>query len=311
MQAQQVAQLITENWCKLEFVVTWWKCCIGLRNNRDVLQTCTDQHMQWRAWRNCQTCRRPTRVRTSTYSSSSVASWLRKGYTVQDGRAHVRGHSWNCAVIRESTGSCRRSTWSTFPPLCSDQSSAGAVRETVYRRRPDLPCRRTHHLQQPAGQCDFCSVSVDLPSASENISVSGLASGHYHRSPLNYSPTFSGSWSGFITWTILKIRGWLIGWLESIFLLDSDSADDGLVVLFTYDVVLCSRSVHHIGFQDRERKCAENYNKWHNKIIFKLQSAFCSFQTMTVSECCLIKVLPCILFEKKYLYFSIGNGQLR
>ena len=25
--------------------------------------------------------------------------------TVQDGRAHVQGHSWNCAVIPESTGS--------------------------------------------------------------------------------------------------------------------------------------------------------------------------------------------------------------
>ena len=50
---------------------------------------------------------------------------------VQDGRAHVQGHSWNCAVIPESTGSCRRSAWSTFPPLCSDQSSAGTVRETI------------------------------------------------------------------------------------------------------------------------------------------------------------------------------------
>ena len=38
---------------------------------------------------------------------------------VQDGRAHVQGHSWNCAVIPESTGSCSRSAWSTFPPLCS------------------------------------------------------------------------------------------------------------------------------------------------------------------------------------------------
>ena len=58
----------------------------------------------------------------------------------KDGRAHVglQGHSWNRAVIPESTGSCRRSAWSTFPPLCSDQSSAGAVRKTVYRRRPGL-----------------------------------------------------------------------------------------------------------------------------------------------------------------------------
>ena len=32
---------------------------------------------------------------------------------------------------------------------------------------------------------------------------------------------------------------------------------------------------------------------------------------VTVSECCLIKLLPYILSEKIYLYFSIGNGQPR
>ena len=33
-------------------------------------------------------------------------------------------------------------------------------------------------------------------------------------------------------------------------------------------------------------------------LFFKLQSAFCSFKTITVSECCFIKLLPYILFEK-------------
>ena len=94
--------------------------------------------------------------------------------TVQDGRAHVQGHSWNCAVIPESTGSCRRSAWSTFPPLCSDQSSAGAIRETVYRWRPGLPGRRTHHLEQPTGKRDISQPSVNLPSAFKNISVPGF-----------------------------------------------------------------------------------------------------------------------------------------
>ena len=42
---------------------------------------------------------------------------------------------------------------------------------------------------------------------------------------------------------------------------------------------------------NRERKCAENYNKWHAKYFFLIQ-------TITVSECCLIKLLPHILFEK-------------
>jgi len=94
--------------------------------------------------------------------------------TVEDGRAHVQGHSWNCAVIPESIGSCRRSAWSTFPPLWSDQSSAGAAREAVYRRRPGLPGRQTHHLKQPTGQRDISPVSVNLPPAFKNISVPGL-----------------------------------------------------------------------------------------------------------------------------------------
>ena len=56
-----------------------------------------------------------------------------------------------------------------------------------------LPSRWTHHLKQPARQRDFCSISVDLASASENISLPGLVSRHYHQSPLQYSPTFSVS----------------------------------------------------------------------------------------------------------------------
>jgi len=42
-------------------------------------------------------------------------------------------------------------------------------------------------------------------------------------------------------------------------------------------------------------------------LFLKLQSTFWYFQTITVSECCLIKLLP----YKYYLFFSIGNGQLR
>ena len=57
--------------------------------------------------------------------------------------------------------------------------------------------------------------------------------------------------------------------------------------------ISAERSTH------RKRKCSENYTKWHDKFIFfKLQSAFCWLQTITVSECCLIKLLPYILFEK-------------
>ena len=56
----------------------------------------------------------------------------------------------------------------------TDQSSAGAAREAVYCRRPGLPGRRTHHLEQPTGQRDISPVSVNFSSASKNISVPGL-----------------------------------------------------------------------------------------------------------------------------------------
>ena len=46
-------------------------------------------------------------------------------------------------------------------------------------------------------------------------------------------------------------------------------------------------------------------------LFFKLLSAFCWFQTITVSDCFLIKLLPHILFPKNMFIFSIGNGQPR
>ena len=54
------------------------------------------------------------------------------------------------------------------------------ARETVYRWRPGLPGRRTHHLEQPTGQRHISPVSVNLPSAFKNISVPGFIPLHYH-----------------------------------------------------------------------------------------------------------------------------------
>ena len=84
-----------------------------------------------------------TQTTSRAHSSPSIGSGTSRR-TAKDGRAHVhvQGHSWNCAVIPESTGSCRRSTWSAFPPLCCYQLSAGAIRQTVHRRpsrSPDQP----------------------------------------------------------------------------------------------------------------------------------------------------------------------------
>ena len=41
---------------------------------------------------------------------------------------------------------------------------------------------------------------------------SSLVPWRYHRSPLNYSPTFCGTWSDFITWATLKSHDWLTDW---------------------------------------------------------------------------------------------------
>ena len=175
------------------------------------LLTCSGVFSRWWTRQHVSSTACVTPTTSPTHSSASIGR-LAPGSgvsTVQDGRAHVQGHSWNRAVIPESTGSCRWSAWSTFPPLCSDQSSAGAVRETVYRRRPSLPSRRTHHLEQPAGQCDICPVSVNLPSAFKTFLFQASFTGNII-DPGKLFHVSSGSWSDFITWTTLKIHDWLI-----------------------------------------------------------------------------------------------------
>jgi len=77
-------------------------------------------------------------------------------------------------------------------------------------------------MEQPAGQRDICPVSVNLPSAFNNVSVPGLVPWHYRRSPENYSPApvdpgvilLLGSWATpKNTW--LKWITWLIDWLTT------------------------------------------------------------------------------------------------
>ena len=76
-------------------------------------------------------------------------------------------------------------------------------------------------------------------------------------------------------------------------------------------VFRCSQSVRSVVATltpviKRERQCAENYNNRDNKFIFQKQkSAFWQFRTVTASECCLVKLLPYILFEKYVFIFFI------
>jgi len=110
----------------------------------------------------------------------------------------VQGHSWNWAVIPESTGSCRRSAWSTFPPLCSDQSSAGTVLEAVYRRRPGL---QDNVISAPS-LSTFRQRLKHFCFRPRSLTLSLI--------PGKLFPTSSGSWSDFVTWTTLKIHDRLI-----------------------------------------------------------------------------------------------------
>ena len=76
------------------------------------------------------------RPRHSDHISDALVSlhWLRAQETVRfkfDGRAHVEGHSWNCAIIPESTGLCRRSAWSGQRFLRSAQTNRLLVQSTV------------------------------------------------------------------------------------------------------------------------------------------------------------------------------------
>ena len=108
-------------------------------------------------------------LRHSDHISDALISlhWLRAQERVRFKTAmllYKATHGTAPSYLSQLHGSCRRSAWSTFPPLCY-QSSAGAAREAVYYRRPGLPGRRTHHLEQPTGQRDISPVSVNLPSA--------------------------------------------------------------------------------------------------------------------------------------------------
>jgi len=51
---------------------------------------------------------------------------------------------------------------------------------------------------------------------------------------------------------------------------------------------------------NRERKCAENHNKWHNNFFLNCNQHFANFKIITVSWCCLTKLLLYI-FVQKYI----------
>ena len=63
----------------------------------------------------------------------------------------------------------------------------------------------------------------------------------------------------------------------------------------------------------RQRKYAENYNKWHNKFVFFLKTAIniLVISNHTSFRVLLDKIASMYFIWKIYCYFNIGNGQLR
>jgi len=45
-------------------------------------------------------------------------------------------------------------------------------------------------------------------------------------------------------------------------------------VVVNYNTITLNSGEADVRYDDRERNCAESYNKWHNNIFLKLQSAF-------------------------------------
>ena len=66
------------------------------------------------------------------------------------------------------------------------------------------------------------------------------------------------------------------------------------------------------GASHAEWNCAENYNKWQQIYFYTAISILLisSDNSFRVASAVRQKLLPYILFEKIYLYFSIGNGQM-
>jgi len=58
-----------------------------------------------------------------------------------------------------------------------------------------------------------------------------------------------------------------------------------------------------------EQKCAENYNKWQNKLIFQTAVSILHISNHNTFRELFCKIAFGYFFEKIYLYFSIGNGQ--
>ena len=59
----------------------------------------------------------------------------------------------------------------------------------------------------------------------------------------------------------------------------------------------------------RKRKCAENYNKWHHKVIFLTATSIMVISNDHSFRVPFDKIASAYFIWKMFLYFSVGNGQ--
>ena len=100
-------------------------------------------------------------------AATSRPLWNRSGRRPASADVVTTDYGWIDSGDAAAAAAAARSVANGLPASCGSLP-------TFARRRPGLPGRRTHHLEQPAGQRGVCPVSVKLPSASKTFLFQAL-----------------------------------------------------------------------------------------------------------------------------------------
>jgi len=160
-----------------------------------------------------------TQTTSPTHSSASIGSAPRRGNSSRRPCSctrplmELRRHTWvnrfvsPICLVEWGVKLYSNQAWSMFPLLCSDQSSAGAIRQTVGGRAFPVAWP-TIWNSLPDNVISAQSLSTYRQRL--KTSVPGLVPWHYRRSPSNYFPILPWILKWFFTWASLKIHDWLI-----------------------------------------------------------------------------------------------------
>jgi len=110
-------------------------------------------------------------LKSALWVLRTYASWILTSAFIGSGLRREYGSRRPCSCTRPLMELCHHTwvNWFVSPICLVDVPSAllrpivcCAVRVTVYHRRPGLPSRRSHHLEQPAGQRAIIPISVNF-----------------------------------------------------------------------------------------------------------------------------------------------------